>query len=197
MRRRFFNLVLGRIFSLKKGGITLKKYLLSSLTAIFLGFVTTSAVAELKIGVVSVSDVMQKYPQREQVIAKLKQEFEKRNQEVLKLKKDLERLQNRLDRDSSVITPNEAQEIQKEVIEKRRTLRNLEEAFQEDAARREQEEAQKLLEKIGKIVDNIAKAEKYDLIIRREAAPFYVSDRVDVTQKVLSKLGEQPVSARK
>lgn len=174
----------------------MKKYLLPMLTAVFISFVTPNFAAELKIGVVSVSDVMQKYPQREQVIAKLKQEFDKRNQELLKLKKDLERLQNKLDRDASVITPAEAEGIQKEVIEKRRTLRNLEEAFQEDAGRREQEEAQKLLEKIGKIVDDIAKAERYDLIIRREAAPFYVSERVDVTEKVLLKLQEQPTAKK-
>lgn len=175
----------------------MKKLLLASLAAIFFIFSSISVAQELKIGVVSVSDVMQKYPQREQVVAKLKQEFDRRNQELIKLKKDLEGLQNKLDKDAAVITSNEAQEIQKKVIEKRRTLRNLEEAFQEDATRREQEEAQKLLEKIGKIVDDLAKQEKYDLIIRREAAPFYVSERVEVTQKVLNKLQEQATSAKK
>lgn len=170
---------------------TLKKYLIySGMLAIGFVFSTYGFSTELKIGVVSVSEIMQKYPQREQVITKLKQEFEKRHGELVHLKKDLETLQTKLDRDASVITNTEAQSIQKDLIEKRRNLRNLEEAFQEDATRREQEEAQKLLEKIGKIVDNIAKQEKYDIVIRREAAPFYVSERVDMTEVVLSKLRE-------
>lgn len=166
---------------------------------VMMGFVFSidSFAAELKIGVVSVSEIMQKYPQREQVITKLKQEFEKRHAELINFKKDLETLQTKLDRDASVITNAEAQNIQKNLIEKRRNLRNLEEAFQEDAARREQEEAQKLLEKIGKIVDNIAKQEKYDLVIRREAAPFYVSERVDMTEAVLSKLRESTTATPK
>jgi Skp family chaperone for outer membrane proteins len=46
---------------------------------------------------------------------------------------------------------------------------------------------QTFFEKVKKVVDNIAKAEKYDLILQKEGVPF-ASTSMDITKQVITKL---------
>jgi outer membrane protein len=69
-----------------------------------------------------------------------------------------------------------------------RDLQRLQREFREDLNLRRNEEYQKIIERANKIVQQIAEAEKYDLIFQDAV---YRSPRIDITDKVLKALTEK------
>lgn len=60
-------------------------------------------------------------------------------------------------------------------------------AFREDLMQRRNEELAKVVDRVNKEIDRIAKAEKYDLIVQDAA---YINPRVDITDQVLKALNK-------
>lgn len=164
--------------------MTMRTKLLTLVVAT-LGLAQVSFAAELKIGVVDVARIMQNLPQKQAVQDKLQNEFNLRRDEIMKLGKDIQKEEESLKRDQAVLSADQLQQSERAIYDKKLQFKRLKQAYQEDAGRREQEEIQKLLQKVGKIVDELAKSGQYDIVLRREAAPFYVSNKVDMTPAVL------------
>ena len=70
-----------------------------------------------------------------------------------------------------------------------RRLRIAEEEFQEDVALRKNEEINKLRRQIAEVVQAVAIQRGVDMVF--ETAVVYASDRVDISEAVLSSLREQ------
>ncbi len=150
-----------------------------------LGLAQVSFAGELKIGVVDVAQIMQNLPQKNAVQEELQTEFNARREEIMKLGKEIQKEEEALKRDQAVLSAEQLQASERDIYERKLQFKRMKQAFQEDAGRREQEEIQKLLQKVGKIVDELAKSGQYDIVLRREAAPFFVSNKVDMTPAVL------------
>jgi len=78
----------------------------------------------------------------------------------------------------------EKNKLEKDVVTSQRELQRLQGEFREDASIRQQEETKKLIEAVNKAVGDIAKKEKYDLVLHREAASF-AANQIDITDKVV------------
>ena len=66
-----------------------------------------------------------------------------------------------------------------------RDLQRLQREFREDLNLRRNEEFQQIIERANKVVQQIAEAEKFDLILQEAV---YRSPRIDITEKVLKAL---------
>lgn len=147
----------------------------------------TASTMAMKVGVVDVREIVGKSPETEAISKKLQNEFKSRESELIALDKSINTKAEKLKKDASVMSEAERSKLERELYSLQRDMQRMQAEFRDDTQLRQQEEMQKFLEKVrGKIVD-IAKSEKYDLILHAEAAP-YVSDQVDITQKVLGKL---------
>lgn len=150
-----------------------------SLVLLFSGL----ANADTRVAVVDVVSILQKMPQREGVIKAIDAEFASRAKVL---------------QDEEKKAKDAAQKLQKEGLtlsnSEKTKLTNLISAFQDkantfsvDYRKRENEEANKLLVKIGEAVKKIATQEKYELVLKAEAA-FYATDAVDITDKVFEQV---------
>ena len=60
--------------------------------------------------------------------------------------------------------------------------------FQEDLNNRKNDELQRFIQKANRMIEQIAKQEKYDVIIQEAA---YINNRIDITDKVLRTLNAE------
>ena len=70
-----------------------------------------------------------------------------------------------------------------------RDIKRLQDEYSEDLSIRRNEELRKLEKEIAKTITDIAKKEKYDLIVFQGV--IYASEKVDITNKVLESLKSQ------
>lgn len=141
------------------------------------------AMAETKIGVVDMRALMANSPQAKASVEKMKKEFKPREDKIVAMDKALKEKTEKVKRDSAVMSEAEKAKAEKELIASKRDLDRLQGEFREDAMARQQEEMKKIYEKITKAVEDLAKKEKYDLILPLEIAAF-ANPQLNVTDKI-------------
>ena len=157
---------------------------LMALAALGLAFASGPALAAEKIGVVDMRAILSSSPQAKSVGEKLKSEFKAREDKIIAMEKGLREKSEKLQRNAAVMSEAEKTKLEKEVVASQRELQRLQNDFREDAGLRQQEETRKLVEKINKVIQDVAKKEQFDLIVHSEAAP-YAAKQVDITDKVI------------
>ncbi len=168
---------------------SLKKSLVA-LSLLAVSALPVCAQAELKIGVIDMRAIINNAPQAKEAMDKLKKEFKAREEKIVASEKSLKEKAEKLQRNSAVMSEAEKSKLEKDVISSQRELQHLQAEFREDAATRQQEEMKKLMDKVNTVVENVAKKEKYDLIIHKDVVPFAVKT-VDVTDKVIKEISPQ------
>lgn len=76
---------------------------------------------------------------------------------------------------------------QRELADLSQDFQRKQRSFREDLMQRRNEELAKVVDRVNKEIDRIAKAEKYDLIVQDAA---YINPRVDITDQVLKALNK-------
>ncbi len=141
---------------------------------------------EIKIGFVNVAQVLQQAPQAADAKKRLEREFAPRDKRIVAQQKELKKLQEKMARDSAVMSDAERRKLERDILSKQRELKRAQEEFREDFNLRRNEELGKLQRKIFEAIKTLAKEENYDLLLTDGVV--YASDKVDVTDKVQKKL---------
>jgi outer membrane protein len=142
------------------------------------------ASAEIKIGTLDMRTIMANSPQAKAAMEKLKKEFKAREEHIVAVERGLKDKAEKLQRNAAVMSDTEKSKLERDIMTSQRELQRLQSEFREDAAGRQQEEMKKLVDSVNQVVEKVAKAEKFDLILHSEAAPFS-SKQIDITQKVM------------
>lgn len=157
----------------------------------FVALLPTQVVADgLKVGVIDMRTIVNSAPQAKDAMEKLKKEFKAREDKIVSTEKTLKEKSEKLQRNSAVMSESEKSKLEKEVVSTQRELQRLQAEFREDAAVRQQEEMKKIIDRVKVAVEDIAKKEKYDLIIHNEVVP-YSAKGVDITDKVVKAITPQ------
>ncbi len=151
-------------------------------------FVANVSFAELKIGFVNVAKVMEKAPQAEKAKKRLEKEFSPRDKHLVSQGKEIKKLEEKLNRDASVMGESERRKLEKDIISKKRDAKREQEEFSEDFNMRRNEELGKLQRRIIEAVRALAKDQKFDLLMTDGV--IYASSQVDVTELVQEKLAK-------
>jgi outer membrane protein len=169
----------------------IKQVILISLAVICLGFLPGFAdAAGLKIGYVNMAKVIKKSPQAENALKKLRAEFGPRDKKLVAKRNAIKVLEQNLIKNSQVMKPSERRLKEREIIQKKRELRRESQEFNEDYSLRRNEELASLQKVVKKAILEIAKRDRFDLIVH-EGVTLYSSKRIDLTEKVLRKLGKK------
>jgi outer membrane protein len=158
---------------------------MSVITAAALIF-SGSVLAETKIGFVDTAKLMEAAPQVKSAQAKIESEFAPREKELVALQQQIRTLEDRISRDSSVMSETESSKLERDVLAKRRDLKRSQEEFRDDLNIRRNEVLAKLQKDIYDVVVAFAKEQNFDLILTQGVV--YSSGKVDVTESVLKKL---------
>ena len=162
-----------------------------SLILFVLGFVAMAGLAnaaELKIGYVNAVKVIEEAPQGESALKKLEAEFAPRDKQIVEMQNRLKQMEQDLEKNALVLKENEHRSKEFEVVTLKRDLRRATQEFREDYNLRRNEELAALQKIVQKTIAEIAKQENYDLILE---SAVYAGPKVDVTDKILKKLGKK------
>lgn len=145
--------------------------------------------AEIRVGFVHVSKVLDQAPQKEQANQKLEKEFAPRNDKIVEQQKELIKLEEELVRDAEIMSAERRRNAELEVVRLKRDIKRMREEFNEDFSLRRNEELRKLQRAVAQAIDKVANDEKYDLVVSEGV--LFASKRVDISVKVLDLLKSQ------
>lgn len=144
----------------------------------------------VKIGVIDIGQLLAGSPKAKAIGEQLKKEFQTREANMIAADKSMKEKESKLERNKSVMGEVERSKLEKEIYSAKRDLARMQAEFREDTAIRQREETEKFFKDVRVIIKDIAKNEKYNLIISAEAAPYW-DDKVNITQQVLKKLNQK------
>lgn len=143
--------------------------------------------SSLTVGVIDLAQVLQSSPEMKKAADKLKAEFKPRQDRITAMQQDMQKNQDKIKRDSSVMSQVDLQALQDKVINERRDLQRMQEDYMQDLQAAQQQAMQGVLQGVDKIVQNIASQGHYDLILQKNSVAF-ASQRVDITPQVIQQM---------
>lgn len=150
---------------------------------------TTSAEMEIfKIGYVVVEKILKEAPQTAASNKKLEKEFKSRTDGLQKKVKAIQKQEKDFNKNSVTMSAAERQKSQKKIQNSKIEIQRIERELREDIDIRRREEIGKLQQKINEAIEEMAKTEKYDLILYQGVA--YASKEIDITDKLIKVLGK-------
>ncbi len=154
---------------------------------LFLGFCLNATAQESKIGYVDTERIFREANFEKMVQAKIDQEFSKRVKEIQGLGTRLKMLSEKFDKDGPALSESERIKRQRELIDLDKDAQRKERELREDLNQRNNEEKAIFLERVNKVIRQIAVAEKFDLIFQDAV---YFNPRIDISAKVLEALNK-------
>ena len=153
-------------------------------TALALGAVGVQA-QDFKVGLVNVPRILSEAAAAKAVQAKLEQEFSRREKELVDQGAALKTAVERFEREAPTLAESQRAARQKQLGDQDRDLQRKRREFQEELNTRRNEELQQLIERVNRVVKQVAEAEKYDVIFQEAA---YVNPKHDITDRVIRAL---------
>ena len=150
---------------------------------------TVSAEMEIfKIGYVVVEKVLKDAPQTAASNKKLEKEFKSRTDGLQKKVKAIQKREKDFNKNSVTMAAADRQKAQKKIQNSKIEIQRIERELREDIDIRRREEIEKLQTKINEAIEEMAKTEKYDLILYQGVA--YASKEIDITDKLIKVLSK-------
>lgn len=164
------------------------KRLSGFLIALALAITGVNAFAEIsKIGVVDLQKIMQTSPQMKAIQQKLEQDFKPRRDKLVAMEESLKKEIENFKRDSAVLGQMQKKEAEKKIVAAQQTFEREGQQYQQELSTANNEAMEELYGKIRKAINKVAEAEKFDLILQKDAAPFSIS-KLDVTESVMKQI---------
>ena len=144
--------------------------------------------AELKIGLVNTERLLRDSAPAQRVFKKLEREFATRGADVERLSKRFREASASFEKEQLTLPDADRRNKQRELEILSRDLQRAQRELREDENLRRNEELAGLTERMQKTIQQIAEAEKFDLILQEAV---YVSSRIDITDRVLKALADK------
>ncbi|WP_373464199.1 OmpH family outer membrane protein [Oxalicibacterium faecigallinarum] len=148
---------------------------------------TAQAQDATKIGFISTERVFREAAPYKAAQAKLEQEFSKRQNALQDMANRLKTAADKFDKDAPVLSESDRARRQRELSDLDRDFQRSQREFKEDLNQRRNEETAAAIDRTNRVIKQIAEAEKYDIVLQEAA---YVSNRIDITDKVIKALGK-------
>jgi len=147
-----------------------------------------SAQAADTIAIVNMGSLFQQVAQKTGVSAKLESEFKGRASDLQSQESDLQAKMQRLQRDGSTMKASDRSKMEKDIMAQRQTFSQKAQQFEQDRARRSNEERGKLVTRIQAAVKSVAADQKIDLVVDANTVAYNSSDVKDITADVLKQV---------
>jgi outer membrane protein len=104
------------------------------------------------------------------------------------MERQLKEGQAALEKDGMTMSESERSRREQELVRINRDFQRAQREYREDLNQRRNEKLSDLFQRANKVIQQIAEAEKFDLILQEAV---YRSPRIDITDKVLKALGDK------
>jgi outer membrane protein len=140
-----------------------------------------------KIGYVSVEKILTEAPQVKAVNDSMLERFGGRKTELQEMEKEINEMQENYKRNELVMTEDKLNELKNNVIAKIQEFKQKEAVLQQEVATVRNQELAVLQQSVRSIIEDVAKADKYDLILTSEGVA-YANEKLDISNKVLERM---------
>ena len=151
---------------------------------VFSMFGTTVFADAAKIGVVDLQKIMQTSSQMKDIQQKLEKEFKPRRDKLVAMETTLKGDMEKFKRDSAIMSATQKKDMEKKIIAAQQKFERDGQQYQQELSTAHNEAMEGLYNKVRVAINKIAKEEKYDIIVQKDAAPFSATT-LDVTDKVI------------
>ena len=141
-----------------------------------------------RIGFVNTERVFREAAPAKRAQQKLEREFSGRNAELAKLEKQGRDLQVELEQGAVTLPEAQRREKERVLADVSRNFQRLQREIREDLNLRRNEELAQVQERATRAINQIAEAEKFDLVVQEA---FFASARIDITDKVIKALADK------
>ena len=152
------------------------------------GFAAAANAAELKIGFVNTERVFREAAPAKRAQQVLEREFSARNADLAKLEKQGRDMQQELERENVTMPESARRDKERQLADISRDFQRKQREIREDLNLRRNEELARVQERATRVINQIAEAEKFDLIIQEAV---FASSRIDITEKVIKALADK------
>lgn len=145
---------------------------------------------ELRIGVVDTERILAESAPAVRALKKIEKEFLPRDQEVKKLAAQAKTLQEQLEKDGKTLPEAERRQKERDLAALNREYQRAQRQLREDLSLRQNDEVALLQVAASQVIQALAEAEKYDLILPLRDLVHH-SQRIDITDKVIRALADK------
>ena len=153
------------------------------------GGAASAQIADVRVGFVNTERLFREAAPAKRAQQKLEREFAARDAEIQKLSRQVQAQQAALEKDGATMADAERRNRERDLANLTRDLQRAQREFREDLNLRRNEELASVQERANKVIQQIAEAEKYDLIVQDPVV--YASQRIDITEKVIKALADK------
>src|SRR4029077_7322378 len=145
--------------------------------------------ADYKIGFVNTERLFREAAPAKRAQQKLEKEFAARDAEIQKVSKQVRDLQAALEKDGTTMSETDRRNKERDLGNLSRDLQRAQREFREDLNLRRNEELARVQERAHTVTQQIAEAEKFDLILQDPVV--FASQKIDITDKVVKALADK------
>jgi len=158
------------------------------LLAGMLSLASAAFAAEMKIGFLDAERVNRESAPAVRASKELEKEFAPRIQELQKMERQLKETQASLEKDGMTMSESERSRREQDLARIGRDFQRAQREYREDLNQRRNEKLADLFQRANRVIQQIAEAEKFDLILQDAV---YRSPRLDITDRVLKALADR------
>lgn len=166
----------------------MKSAMLSLAFALFVSVMAMPAqAAQMKVAVVDVRAVFEQLPQAREIGQTIEMEFQDRVERLRAMEQEMTEMQERLQRDEAIMSESELQQSAMALQERYQEYQQRREALSEQLNRRRNEERNRVLGQIQQVVNDIAEADGYDLVLEAGNLAF-AKNSLNITNRVVQRM---------
>lgn len=159
----------------------------------FLAPMEAAGAADLKIGVVNMERILRESKTAIEASDRLNAEGQRRQEEIEGISRRFKSRLERFEKDAPSMDETARLQERRALAEMERDVTRRSREAREEFNQRRNEEVLLLQNRAGRVVQDIAKREAFDLVLYEY---FFASDRVDLTKRVIDELDRSSGSAR-
>ncbi len=146
----------------------------------------------LKIGVVDGFRIEKESDLTKRGIEQLKKEFAPREQQLQDLQKQGTDLKGELERDGDKMKPADRAAKEKRLVSLSQQFEQMQRSYAEDMEFRQREVRLRIVGEITAVINSIAEAEKFDLILQQA---IFAGAQIDLTDRVIKEMAKRAAAA--
>jgi len=151
-------------------------------------FISGVARAEVSVAYVDSARLLKDAPQVERIRQKIREEFEARDERLVEMRKQIGLLEARLAAEDERMSAEEKRLVNNDLGSRRVQLKQARDELEQDKQLRFSEEEQRFSRVIHEVIQQVAQDEHLDLVL--QGGVFWVSPKVDITDRILARLRE-------
>ncbi len=163
-----------------------KKY--QVLITMILLMITNSVFAEVKIGIVKLDILFQEIPIYKESQNNIKNEFKPKADELKKIETSWNKLNDEYLKNERVMSKSERKEKIEKINKVEKEFREKQQTLQSELQTKQNSELNRIRKIVENAINEYAKDNDYDLILRADGTTLYAKTYVDITQDIINKL---------